>query len=157
MGLSNLTAKVAAILSAIGTAILVAGIAYGLHAFTMARAEAKHKDALEAQKTALVNECNSDKSLTKGTDDEIYLNHNSIDNILANRLLDNAPTCMHLASDTRGPTTPATSGNVHGTNGSSNGVSRAELYKIAADADKVRADLLACRSFIEQTWAAKGQ
>lgn len=157
MGLINLTVKTAAITSAIAAAIFVAAIAYGLHVWIVGDMTRDHKKALTAQKTALVADCNSDKSITKDTDDAIYNNHNDIDAILANRLRDNtAPKCVSVTSETGGATTPASQGKLHGSPRSDVSVSRAELYRLAADADKIKADLIECRTFIDRTWAAKG-
>jgi len=67
------------------------------------------------------------------------------------------PACLPIASDTGGPSTPVANGDVHRADGQSNGVSRTELYRIAAEADKALSDLRECRGFIENTWKAKGQ
>lgn len=158
MGLSALTAKAAAIISAIGTAILVAVVAYALHTIVVGRLTTKHENALKAQKTALIAECNSDKSLTKGTDDAIYNNHTAIDDLLSDRLRGDTGTCIAITLDPIGPTTPvAAKGIVHDVGRQGNGVSKAELYRKTAEADKILSDLYECRSFIENTWKAKGQ
>lgn len=160
MGLfSNFTTKAAVITSVIVTAIVVSLIAYAIETIVVNNLTKKHEKALAAQKTALVNDCNSDKSLTQGTDNAIYLNHASIDSALNDRLFNyTGPRCLAITGDTGGPTTPdPAQGNVHKADGQGNGVSRAELYRIAAEADKILSDLHECRGFLENTWKAKGQ
>lgn len=153
----GLTSKVSAIVSGVGTALLVTAIAYGLHSWSVSSLNRAHEKALQAQKTSLIKECFYDKSITEGIDNAIYDNHSLIDTILSDRLRSDAPTCIAVTSDSGGPTKAATGKDVHRDVGRALGVSRAELYKLTAEADKVRADLIECRAFIEQTWRAKGQ
>lgn len=149
--------KGTAIISAIAAAIFVAAIAYGLHTWVVGDLTRDHKKALTAQKIALVAQCNSDKSITKETDDAIYNSHNDIDAILSDRLRDNATKCVSVTGETGGARTTPSQGNVHGASRSDVSVSRAELYRLAADADKIKTDLIECRTFIDRTWSAKNQ
>lgn len=153
-----MTVKIAAILAAIGAAILTGIIAYAVCSYEVGMTTRKYEKALTDQKNALLADCSSDKSLTSGADNAIFTSHNLIDTVLDDRLRDPlAPACLSIAGDTGGPVKATSNGNLHGSNGQSNGVSRAELYRIAADADKALSDLRVCRKFVDDTWAAKGQ
>lgn len=154
----TMTTKIVALLSAAGTAILIGGLAYGLHTIAMDRAADKARDDLAAQKSALLLDCSSDKSITGRADNAIYQNHDLIDSVLNDRLRDaSAARCVPVTGDPGGSAKTATGGDVHAPAGRSVGVSRAELYRITADADKVKSDLVECRRFLTETWKAKGQ
>ena len=156
---SNITTGAAAIGSGVLTAAVVGLMAFGLHSCNVKQIETDHKKELADQRKSLVGDCANDKSITKGADDGLQDDYTHIDGLVSVRLHDDAqsPACVPVAGQTISSDGKTATKDLPATNGRNAGISRAELYKFAADADKIRAQLLACQSFINETWKAKGQ
>lgn len=147
-----LTAKLQAILVASGTFVATAGLAWLLHSFDVGRIELQHAMDMNAQQTALQEQCRKDKAITTETSHDYQQTlSNLTDQLAALKRLQPSRCVMPAAS--AAPRCHDAAGG--GKSAEQNGVDTDTLYDFAGEAERYRLQLIACQSFIARTWRAK--
>lgn len=130
--------------------LLTAGLAWGAHSLAANATEKAHQQAMEAQKTALDEQCAKDKKITA----EVSSAYQNEVSYLSARLAElkrvqpsrcvvpKAKPTVRCDATAR-PAEPA---------GEDGGVTTDALYDFAFDAEQYRLRLLACQEFIRRVW-----
>lgn len=111
-------------------------------------AEGRLKRALEAQQTALEQQCKDDKAITEGGNNELQKKYNAI----AAKL--KRVQSAHCIVPATGETQPSTSGGGHA---GKNGLSTNWLGEYAAECERYRQERLTLEQFEAEVWKAKNQ
>ena len=140
------------ILGAVATALL----AYLLHALDVGRLEAKERHDLAAQADALTHQCKQEKAITEGVSRDYQTKLGDLGSQLDALRLREPTRCVAVSASGSSGRRDAASGQSKPARANA-GITSDALYGFAGDAEKDRLQLIACQSFITQTWAAMGQ
>lgn len=126
-------------------------LSFLLHTIDVSFIEASWRHKLDDQKIALEKQCNDDKAITKGTNDDLQKAYDSIAGKLAASKRMQPARCVIPAS---GKAEPPAGGAEHA---GQNGISTDWLRDYAAECETYRSQRIGLEKFIDDTWKAKGQ
>ena len=135
--------------------VFTAALAYGLHALDVYRLEDQQRSEIAAQVKADNDQCSKDKAITKGVSDAYEKQISSLDSELNSIKRVRPSACLIVQSSRSAKRNNAASGVAKPSQ--QNGVDSDALYDFARDSEGYRIQLIACQSFIQQTWANQGQ
>lgn len=116
-------------------------LSYALHCVSMAYLEDAHEKALSDQKSALTEQCDKDKAITKGAQDALQRNYDSIAARLARFKRMQLASCVPVSSS------PNDSGSGNGHAGA-HGISTGFLLDFAAECETYRSTVIVLDKFI---------
>lgn len=124
-------------------------IAAALHWLDVAYiVEPRHKAELEAQQTALIDQCNAAKKLTEEASNEYQKNLSNLDKQLATLRMRKPARCVPVARVAGGPHDHAEPTKLLGPYG----LSSEWAFEYAGDAEKTRLQLIGLQDFIKKVW-----
>lgn len=125
------------------TALAVTAVGWALHSIDVKRIEYKAAQAIEAQKTADLKQCNIDKQITREANDAIQKDRDAIARRLASAKLRLPAACTPVARAAELPDSGQQYAGAHGI--------RAEwLLDFAAECEEYRTQITVCSNFINQ-------
>lgn len=136
-------------------AVLTAALSYGAHSLDVYRIEDNQRAALEQKATDDKKQCDDDKRITKEASDGFQKRLTDLSGQLDALKRVQPSRCIAVSTPVTacGRNAEASTGKHAG----ANGITSDALYDFAGQAEKYRLQLIACQSFINETWAAKGQ
>lgn len=138
----------------LGGAIPALALSWLLHTVDVSRLEAKQRDALQTQATALKAQCTKDKEITTHAAQTYQDQIGALNRQLNALRLRPRPKCI-MPVTRPSPQLDAASGK--GKPAGSYGVSTGWLYDYAGEAERYRLQVIGLQGFIRDTWRANGQ
>ncbi len=127
-------------------------IGYGVHKVTMIFVDAAHKQELETQRTALIEQCEKDKEITNEVSTTYQGKIAALNAQLRNlKRLRERTVCIPVANSSGGRDA-ATSDTKHV---GENGITTDALYDYAAECEEYSLRLDSCQAFINKTWSSR--
>lgn len=143
------------LLGAIPSALAIGTLAWLLHMVDVNRIEARQRDALQEQATALQEQCNADKKLTEGVENDYQKQVNALNGTIDALRLRKPARCVpvRVAVPAKRPdaTTPEPKLPI------GDGIGSEYLIDYAARAEECRLKLMGLQGFVNQVWKANGQ
>lgn len=139
-----------------GGAIVAFVISYCLHTVDLWWIEAGHAKELSDQKTTLIAECETDKTITKEASNDYQKKLSDTQRQLDDLKRVRPARCVPVSTPRPAAGCDGAAGNEK-PSGTDGGISSTALLDFAGEAEKYRIQLISCQDFITKTWAAKGQ
>lgn len=134
-------------------AVAGVGLCWLVHLVIIAGVERQHAQALLEQEDTLKKQCAADKAITKEVADDLQSKNDALSRRLSALKRVQPSACIV-------PTPGAAIGSNEAAGGAiatrAHGITTESLYDFAGEAESYRLRLIACQSFIEKTWQAKG-
>lgn len=139
----------------IAAVILTAILAFGAHELNLRWfVEPAQQKALADLKTKMQQDCDDDKLLTEGNNEDFEKRITDLNKRLAAVKRMQPSRCVVPAS---GPPHSGAAGSHTTVLPRQDGVTSDALLEFASDAEAARQQLIACQAFVNDTWKAKGQ
>lgn len=132
-------------------AIAAFALSFLLHTVDVNRIEKMWQGKLDDQKIALEKQCKADQAITKGINDDLQKNYDSIARKLATVKRVQPARCI-IPTTSEAFVAPGGSGHA-----GQNGISTDWLRDYAAECETYRSQRIGLEKFIDDTWEAKGQ